>query len=78
MMLNVPCRHCDGAGEVTRYGGSFMPCGFCNGSGLAREPKFRATCECGVVQPRATTVWTAHKWMKEHLKTHRPKGALSA
>jgi len=74
-MANVElCSHCDGKGEVERFGGPHvMPCSHCNGSGLAKEPKFRVTCECGVQQPRATTAWSANKWMKDHLKTHRPK-----
>lgn len=73
------CRSCNGNGEIARYpSGPTMPCGFCNGSGLAREPRFRAVCECGVTQPRHTTAWTVDKWMKKHLKTHRPKANTDA
>ena len=31
-----------------------------------REPKFRAICECGERQPRATTAFTVDKWMSQH------------
>lgn len=73
-MVSDTCRHCNGSGEIERFPNApLMVCSFCGGSGLSKEPKFRATCECGVRQPRATTAWTANKWMKEHLKTHRPK-----
>lgn len=30
------------------------------------EPKFRAVCECGTRQPRATTAFTVDKWMHQH------------
>lgn len=73
------CKQCNGTGELDRYPGNRpMPCSFCSGSGLAKEPKFRVTCECGVVQPGATLAWNAERWMKDHLKTHRPKETFDA
>lgn len=32
------------------------------------EPKFRARCECGAQQPRATTAFTVQRWMHQHLR----------
>ncbi len=73
------CRHCEGTGEIARYPmDKTMPCGFCAGSGLKKEPKFRAVCECGAKQPRATTAWTVNQWMREHLKTRRSKANTDA
>ena len=40
LFLMVPCKHCDGTGEVPGHGGTFSEqaglknrCGFCNGTG---------------------------------------------
>lgn len=67
------CRTCSGTGIAqVGIGAGSMDCGVCSGSGLAKEPKFRVTCECGTQQPRATTAFSANRWMKKHLHTHRP------
>lgn len=68
------CRQCGGTG-VTKNAmllrAGFRDCHDCGASGLARQPRFRAQCECGAKQPRLATASTAERWMKAHLRTHR-------
>lgn len=74
MANNDPCARCDGYGEVVHSPLRRIVCGFCNGSGLAVEPRFLAACcVCGVKQTREATAWEMQTWLREHLKTHRPK-----
>lgn len=44
--------------EKGDIGAGKLDCGGCDGSGLARVPKMRVQCNCGVRQPRATSVFT--------------------
>lgn len=37
--------------------------------------KFRAVCECGAEQARATTFFTAERWMRKHEQEHREEQA---
>lgn len=66
------CRKCSGSG-VGRYGGLRpIDCMYCAGTGLGKQPKFRAECECGKRSPRLVSAYSVEKWMREHGRTHRP------
>ena len=72
-MSSPPCTHCHGYGEVEGVA-RYVTCGYCEGSGLAVEPRFLTTCcVCGVKQTREASAWEMQAWLREHLKTHRPK-----
>ena len=70
----VQCPHCAGSGiKECHLRNIPATCSFCSGSGLVREPKFRAICECGEKQPRYTGAYTAQHWMRNHLRSHAPE-----
>jgi hypothetical protein len=67
------CPRCAGTGVRDGFEGYRRRCSSCSGSGLLKEPKMRAMCECGERQPRWTTAFTATQWMTGHLRFHAPE-----